>query len=61
MDAPKTLQEAIIYFAIPENCNKFLADSDCNASMENSRTSGSSSTTRTHTRPLLHAAFRLWI
>jgi len=26
MDAPSTLQEAIIYFAIPENANKFLAD-----------------------------------
>jgi len=26
MEAPKTLQEAIIYFANSENCNSFLAD-----------------------------------
>lgn len=26
MDAPNTLQEAIIYFSNPENCNRFLAD-----------------------------------
>src|SRR5229473_1451700 len=26
METPSTLQEAIIYFAIPENANKFLAD-----------------------------------
>jgi transposase-like protein len=25
-DMPRTLQEAILYFAAPENCNKFLAD-----------------------------------
>lgn len=26
MDAPRTLQEAILYFAVPENANQFLAD-----------------------------------
>ncbi len=26
MDAPNTLQEAIIYFSNPENCNRFLAE-----------------------------------
>ena len=26
MDSPSSLQEAIIYFSIAENCNKFLAD-----------------------------------
>jgi transposase-like protein len=25
-DMPRTLQEAILYFAAPEDCNKFLAD-----------------------------------
>jgi transposase-like protein len=26
MESPSTLQEAIVYFAVPENANKFLAD-----------------------------------
>lgn len=26
MEAPRTLQEAVVYFAVPENANKFLAD-----------------------------------